>query len=1283
MDPEVVNELNASMQELNETLRGLSGSVRTTGEATAGAARGMSALEAAEKQAGQKIQETANNFKTALSGAANATLSFAKAAVSAEEGLKKYGNALNSAGDAAFNIGKNFGILGTIIGGVVKGIGMLAGEALKMHDSMIQMNREATKFAGVIPGTVNNMAELSAQAGYAGEKMLKLVSIAQGVGTNLVALGGTAGSGVIKFQQLANVGDRVYSQFVRMGVSQESLTKMQADYVRLQGMSGQAYALQNKSMAQLQRESVGYAENLVKMSAITGQQAEDLQREREAVKSEFEEQAKVRQEELAAQRADAEGRHEDARRIRAESAARTAIINQMTDAYGKEIGSQVGRFMRTGAYDEFNSGLATMNLGLENYRAAMGKTTTEQERQALATRLATGYGRGIDTQITMAGDAIQFGGVQLGKVLGITEESLSRSNLAIGKSFEEREAQAQQELEAKKNAEDAALQQQAEIEAKERAIQAQYQRAMLTLASEIIPMVNGGLGLLNDAINFTVNVINGLIDVYNFLRPTLEVIMEVLTKITDFVLWPFLELGGLIAENWESIISVGTDLKDIAFSGLLSVGQTVANAWEIVGNIGEWIGEKISKLGDMIGWVLDKIGGFLGMGDGEEGGFGEWLSEKAGEAMDSFSSSFREAANEARANIPKQTEALARTQLAKDATELSTLVERRSQMRAEQIGNRTGMDPETVRAIGRAAVGAAAGGAGGLGIIGSARVGAGAAGIGADGLPEAGHVSASQLGMLTVPGMEPDEVAQIQKDNIDRTQAHTATTETNSAAIGVATEGVIKDTHQKKENLEQNIKIAKQANQQMVTQTNLFKTFTESLKATIGSTDSLKQTFTDLVSQLTSTINYLRTLATSPLGTGGKANEVATVEGVLATQLAKESGGGRFLRAMGSNGRPIPGTTMGGQYGLSDQSRQSAYASLSETDQARVQQLTGVRGRAPRLNEMVNAAGTAFTSEGMREADTILARQLATTSIRSVSSRLGRPATNADIRGSWWLGEGGYEAFLRDLAANPNMPMDEFIRNHGWNDWLAGDYALQWKTNGRFRTLREQMDKINEQAGGVGSTGSGDMVALANELKGRGQGITPSEHPDFPPFNPGGHEGNAHREGRALDLNIVSGDDSKDPRAAAIFDALKPELMGRGYSVLWRVGGHYDHMHVQQGSDGIRAGTDGIVGAAKGGVFTGSRGGYPATLHGTEVVAPLTMDSVLMKLAKTPATSDMVDEISRAFGSPADAGNSQMDQVISTNRDLLAILTSKMDQVIDALETGNDTQGKILQYSQI
>lgn len=99
-------------------------------------------------------------------------------------------------------------------------------------------------------------------------------------------------------------------------------------------------------------------------------------------------------------------------------------------------------------------------------------------------------------------------------------------------------------------------------------------------------------------------------------------------------------------------------------------------------------------------------------------------------------------------------------------------------------------------------------------------------------------------------------------------------------------------------------------------------------------------------------------------------------------------------------------------------------------------------------------------------------------------------------------------------------------------------------------------------ASGTGEIPKNNIVALGKYLQ--AQGIKVSENPVF--GGVGEHSKNSrHYSGNAIDLNIVGGDDSKNPAAAAKFDALKPQLEAAGYSVLWRTKDHYDHMHVSIG----------------------------------------------------------------------------------------------------------------------
>jgi len=499
-----------NIQSQNTAISGNTSSVKNQTEANnqlSTATTGRTKLADAEAQALNRSNEAKAKFKTAIDDSSFALRGFGRALTSTEEGFKKYGAATESAGDAALSIGKQFGIVGTVLGGLVKGLTMFASQALSMHDTMIQMNRDFTKFAGVIPATNGEMANLASAAGYSGERMGTLAKITEVAGRGIVALGDTAGSGVIKFTKMAAVGEEVYKSYSKLGVAQEDLSKMQAMYVKSQAQSGRSYDLQTKTAGQLQKESLAYVDNLLRMSAITGESADELERNREVVRSEFEERVKVRQEELEAQRQEKLGNKEKAEEIRNESKTRQAMLQKLSDQQGPAVAAMYGRVLRTGAFDEFSAGLAAQGQSASEIAQMTKGATTEAERETRARQLSQMAIEGTDKSLVMLGDSLQYGGQDLGKNFGILNEQLGKNETSIGKTVTEREAAAAAELKAKAAAVDKDATARANQEEADRKFQAEYQKAMLALAREIMPTITAAtraaasaLGKLNDFI---------------------------------------------------------------------------------------------------------------------------------------------------------------------------------------------------------------------------------------------------------------------------------------------------------------------------------------------------------------------------------------------------------------------------------------------------------------------------------------------------------------------------------------------------------------------------------------------------------------------------------------------------------------------------------------------------------------------------------------------------------------------------------------------------------------
>ena len=104
------------------------------------------------------------------------------------------------------------------------------------------------------------------------------------------------------------------------------------------------------------------------------------------------------------------------------------------------------------------------------------------------------------------------------------------------------------------------------------------------------------------------------------------------------------------------------------------------------------------------------------------------------------------------------------------------------------------------------------------------------------------------------------------------------------------------------------------------------------------------------------------------------------------------------------------------------------------------------------------------------------------------------------------------------------------------------------------------------------------------------------------------------------------------------------------------------------------------ISAADGGLTSGPSTGYPATLHGNEVIVPLDANSILEKLASTPATQ--VTESASTTTSTI-TGTEINDRIIEMLTDKFDSMIAKLDDVINELAESNDTQSDLLKYSKI
>jgi hypothetical protein len=124
----------------------------------------------------------------------------------------------------------------------------------------------------------------------------------------------------------------------------------------------------------------------------------------------------------------------------------------------------------------------------------------------------------------------------------------------------------------------------------------------------------------------------------------------------------------------------------------------------------------------------------------------------------------------------------------------------------------------------------------------------------------------------------------------------------------------------------------------------------------------------------------------------------------------------------------------------------------------------------------------------------------------------------------------------------------------GGDDWSVSPQP-------RYKDKRQARKYQEEQEENWGfASASTSLVAYGHQLQ--RQGFRVSEHPSF-----GGvhrvHHGWAHYAGRAIDVNVGRGVVEARSGYAHNFDQLAADARAAGYTVLWRVPGHYNHIHIQ------------------------------------------------------------------------------------------------------------------------
>ena len=202
---------------------------------------------------------------------------FGTALLSNTAGMAKYGQAVTTTTNAVAEFASGFGIFGKLFGGVVKILGIFAAAVFQQNDQMNKAYDSLSEVGATSALTTNDIRKLGSSAGYVGERLEIFTDITKGLGSNLIAMGGSASKGTVAFSKLATVTQEQRDSMFNLGISQEQYTKLQATYIRQTTESGMRLS---KSTETQRKEADKYIVSLVELAALSGI---SLQKQQEAL----------------------------------------------------------------------------------------------------------------------------------------------------------------------------------------------------------------------------------------------------------------------------------------------------------------------------------------------------------------------------------------------------------------------------------------------------------------------------------------------------------------------------------------------------------------------------------------------------------------------------------------------------------------------------------------------------------------------------------------------------------------------------------------------------------------------------------------------------------------------------------------------------------------------------------------------------------------------------------------------------------------------------------------
>lgn len=210
-------------------------------------------IKEARKAAVQDLKDSAKMFGNALSDTTG--------------GLDKYSAATSAAGDAAWALGKSFGPLGMVAGGLVKAFTYLVGQANRYNEALTK-NFDGINNTGATAALASeDLKAMADKVGLTTHNMDVLYTNVKDLGTNFIMLGGSVSGGMKQFAEMSVSTKELRKEYAALGLSTDQVIALNAQLVKSGALTTVASSRNSKDTAAAAQKLI---KEMVTLAELTG-----------------------------------------------------------------------------------------------------------------------------------------------------------------------------------------------------------------------------------------------------------------------------------------------------------------------------------------------------------------------------------------------------------------------------------------------------------------------------------------------------------------------------------------------------------------------------------------------------------------------------------------------------------------------------------------------------------------------------------------------------------------------------------------------------------------------------------------------------------------------------------------------------------------------------------------------------------------------------------------------------------------------------------------------------